>query len=206
MSGRRTGFLVGFFGALVLVATPAAGSGPAGAASLDLVTLNLWPSGQGKIEATPAGGSTTTCDYTEILTNEIPCPVTLERGASVTVTATAEPGLLPPSSFVHWSRPACEGTGPCTFVVDDDGEWITAVFTPLRLEVGIAGDGTVGVESPPGGTLACAITPARGRSQRSNRSCWWPSRRHPAIKFVGSQGRAASPREASTRAPSAPSR
>ena len=80
MSGRRTGFLVGFFGALVLVATPAAGSGPAGAATLDQVTLNVWPSGQGKIEATPAGGSTTTCDYTTILSTENPCPVTLERG------------------------------------------------------------------------------------------------------------------------------
>ena len=113
------GFLVGFFGALVLVATPAAGSRPAGAAILDPVTLNVWPSGKGKIEATPEGGSTTTCDYTEILTNENPCPVTLERGASVTVKATAEPGLVPPSSFVHWSRSACEGTGPCTFTVDE---------------------------------------------------------------------------------------
>ena len=162
MSGRRTGFLVGFFGALVLVATPAAGSGPAGAAILDQVTLNVWPSGQGKIEATPAGGSTTTCDYTTILSTENPCPVTLERGASVTVKATAQPGLVPPSSFVHWSRSACEGTGPCTFVVEDDGEWITAVFTPLRLEVGICGDGTVEVETPPASPLDCGQPPTFG--------------------------------------------
>ena len=74
MSGRRTGFLVGFFGALVLVATPAAGSRPAGAAILDPVTLNLWPSGQGKIEATPAGGSTTTCDYTDDSHEREPLP------------------------------------------------------------------------------------------------------------------------------------
>src|SRR5215212_8339974 len=85
---RRTSVVVGFFGALVLVATPAAASRPAGAVILDPVTLSVWPSGQGKIEATPEGGSTVTCDYTDILSTTNPCPVTLERGSSVTVKAT----------------------------------------------------------------------------------------------------------------------
>ena len=125
------------------------------------MTLYLWPSGQGKIEATPAGGSTVTCTDTDILSTN-PCPVILERGSSVTVKATAESGLVPPSTFVHWSRSACEGTEPCTFAVDDDGDWLAAIFTPLRLEVGIGGDGTVEVESPPASALDCEQPPIFG--------------------------------------------
>ena len=129
----------------------------AGAAIADPATLYIWPSGRGTIYATPAGGSTTSCDYTTILATENPCPVTVGIGSSVTLAATAEAG----STFVHWSRSSCEGTDPCTFTVEEDGDWMAAIFTPLRLEVGINGDGTVAVESPPG-SLDCLQPPTFG--------------------------------------------
>src|SRR5207247_7674186 len=105
----------------------------------------------------PEGGSTTICDF-DRPEPENPCPVTVNTGSTVTLTATAEPDLpATPSAFVHWSRSACEGTGPCTFTVEEDGEWVAAIFSPLRLEVGITGDGTV--EAPGLGTC---VAPSPG--------------------------------------------
>lgn len=103
-----------------------------------IVFLLLWPAGFGQIDANPEGGATVTCDYTAILTHENPCPVPVPRGSSVTVAATPEP-----PTFVRWSRSECVGTGPCTFTPVEDEEWVAAIFTPLQLEVGIEGDGTV---------------------------------------------------------------
>jgi PASTA domain/Divergent InlB B-repeat domain len=115
-----------------------------------IVCLWLWPAGYGRIDATPEGGSTITCDYTTILDMQNPCPVPVPRGLSVTVAATAEP--TQPSTFVHWSRAECPGTEPCTFTPAEEDEWVAAIFTPLTLEVGIEGEGTVeapGLSPPP---------------------------------------------------------
>ena len=140
MSRRRCwGALLGCLLGLLVLGAPASGGPSAGAAVAVPVTLNLWTSGFGSIDATPAGGSPVHCDYTDILNQENPCPVTVDTGASVTLTATPEAG----STFVHWSRSECEETNPCTFTVEEDGDWVAAIFSPLGLEVGIAGDGTV---------------------------------------------------------------
>jgi hypothetical protein len=119
----------------------------------EIVCLSLWTAGFGRIDATPSGGSTVTCDYTEILLNENPCRVPVPRGSSVTVAATAEP----PKQFVHWSRAECPGTEPCTFIPAEDDEWVTAVFTPLDLEVGIEGEGTVEADVPGLEPSPCAL-------------------------------------------------
>jgi len=121
------------------------------------VTLNLWPAGNGKIDASVQGGGNATCDYTTILATENPCPLSVEAGTPVTLTATAEPTGSVPSQFSHWSRSECEGPGGCTITVDEDGEWAAAIFTPLGLEVGINGPGTV-TATP--GSVTCSPNPS----------------------------------------------
>jgi hypothetical protein len=114
------------------------------------VCVALWPAGYGRVVATPRGGTPVTCDYTEVLDTQEPCRVAVPRGSSVTTEAVAETTRT--SQFVHWSRPGCQGTGRCTFTPAEDDEWVTAVFTPLELEVGIDGEGTVqaaGLSPPP---------------------------------------------------------
>jgi len=158
--------LIGLIGALALVGAPASGSAPARAAVAAPVTLNLWPAGRGKIDASIAGGGNATCDYTDILTNQSPCPVSVEAGTTVTLTATAEPTGGNPSQFSHWSRSECPGAGACTITVDEDGEWVGAIFSPLALEVGINGNGSV-TASP--GSVACQ--PAGGTDWDAETVC-----------------------------------
>lgn len=123
----------------------------------DTIHLILWPAGQGKIVLDQAGRAQETCDFVDVVvsTSESTCTFEVTSGTPVTLTATPEPGkpIVPadrqtdvpdfkpttPSTFVRWSRFDCGGTGPCTFTPDADNEWITAVFTPLELEVGING-------------------------------------------------------------------
>jgi hypothetical protein len=123
----------------------------------DTIHLILWPAGQGKIDLDQAGRARQTCDFVDVIvsTSESTCDFEVTSGTPVTLTATPEPGkpIVPadrqadvpdfkpttPSTFVRWSRFDCAGTGPCTFTPDTDNEWITAVFTPLELEVGING-------------------------------------------------------------------
>jgi hypothetical protein len=120
------------------------------------VTLRLWPAGRGRIDAVPEGGAAVSCDFATTLASTTACEVKVQRGTRVTLTATAEPDAQTPSQFVRWTSFGCKGTGPCTITVDEDGDWVAAIFTPLRLEVGINGAGTVSVESPSGGVLDCA--------------------------------------------------
>jgi hypothetical protein len=148
--------LIGLAGAFLLLGAPASGSAPARAALADQVTLKLWPSGRGAIDATVEGGGNATCDYTTILASGEACPVTVATGSKVKLTASAEPSGGNPSQFVHWSRSECEGTGDCTITVEQDDEWVAAIFTPLGLEVGINGSGTVTATE---GNLTCGPPP-----------------------------------------------
>ena len=148
--------LIGIVGAFALLGAPASGSAPARAGLADQVTLNLWPSGRGRIDASVEGGGNATCDYTTILATEVPCPVTVSTGSKVQLSATAEPSGGNPSQFGHWSRSECEGAAGCSITIEEDGEWVAAIFTPLGLEVGINGSGTVTATE---GNLTCGPPP-----------------------------------------------
>jgi hypothetical protein len=97
--------------------------------------------------------------YGEVVTHGYSCTVAdFESGAcpplaapiGSTLTFTANPasitapdtgGPVPvPSSFVGWSRPECEGMGPCTMAVEDDEEAIVAHFSPVWLELLVSGN------------------------------------------------------------------
>lgn len=154
---RRTILFGALLGLLALVVFAGVELSVARGAPGDTIHLILWPAGQGKIDLDQAGRAQQTCDFVDVVvsTSESTCNFEVTSGTPVTLTATPEPGkpIVPadrqadvpdfkpgtPSTFVRWSRFDCEGTGPCTFTPDTDGEWITAVFTPLELEVGING-------------------------------------------------------------------
>jgi hypothetical protein len=59
---------------------------------------------------------------------------------------------------VRWSRFDCGLSRTCTFVPDADFDWITAIFTPLQLEAGVEGSGTVATAGP-GSPVALACDP-----------------------------------------------
>ena len=127
------------------------------------VTLLLWPAGQGRIEVTQGGHDLdpNPCGFTSVLDkgSASPCLVSVTVGAPVTLTAVAEPNATVPvgretdvpdfpvaqPAFVRWSRFDCGTAASCTFTPesDSDGDWITAVFTPLQLQVGVFGSGDV---------------------------------------------------------------
>ena len=157
------------FCVLVLAAVPAsAGTSPARtqdftecASTSTTVCLRIWLSGFGRVDATPEGGGTSSCDYTTTLDNQRECPISVPRGRPVRLDATAEPvpGSPVPSQFVHWSRFECPGTAACTINAVDDDEWVVAVFTPVKLELDESGDGTV---QAPGLTCPADCVPAYG--------------------------------------------
>jgi hypothetical protein len=157
-SRRRRGLVSGaLLGSLALLVFAGIELGAARGAAGDTIHLILWPAGQGKIVLDQAGRAQQTCDFVDVVvsTSESTCAFEVTSGTPVTLTATPEPGkpIVPadrqtdvpdfrpttPSTFVRWSRFDCGGTGSCTFTPDTDNEWITAVFTPLELEVGING-------------------------------------------------------------------
>ena len=152
-------------GALLLVALVISQGAAANAAGAGQVDLRLWPAGQGRIDVTQDGGAVGSCDFLDILANQTECTVPVAAGRPVTLAAVPEPGAtIPPglqnavpdypapqTAFVRWSRYECGGSQACTFTPDTDLDWVTAVFTPLQLEVGINGQGTVGVRRADGG-------------------------------------------------------
>src|SRR5919198_536321 len=92
--------------------------------------------GSGRLTAfCAAARAAVACDFTTTLASTAACELKVQRGTRVTLRATAEPDAQTPSRFVRWTAFGCEGTGPCTITVDEDGDWVAAIFTPLRLEV-----------------------------------------------------------------------
>jgi len=132
------------------------------------VTLRLWPAGQGRIEVVQGGKDLTPdpCGFGAILANATECVVTVTTGTPVTLRAVAEPGAtvpvgresnvpdfpVPQPAFVRWSRGDCGTAATCTFTpdADSDRDWITALFTPLQLQVGVFGVGDVKFRRPDG--------------------------------------------------------
>ena len=176
MPGHRApGFSLGapwlLLSITVVVGLLAAGTGNSDAvvargAATGQLTLQLWPAGQGRIDLAQGGLEVGSCDFL-VAVDGGPCTVSVDAGAPVTATAVPEPDaqltyvdqqLLPDypvanPSFVRWTMAGCAGTNPCTFSPDSDRAWVGAIFTPLELEVGIAGNvsgiGTVTVEGAP---------------------------------------------------------
>jgi hypothetical protein len=157
-------FLLGLFSSSLVVAgaTPAA-----------VVSLKLWPAGQGRIEATQNGQNVLTeaCDFTTRVArgSAAACEATVTVGTPVTLKATADPALKVPAgrenevpdfpvtnpAFVRWSKSECGKDATCTFTpaADSGGEWITALFTPLQLQVGYVGTGTLTFRASDGSLL-----------------------------------------------------
>ena len=168
----RTLWPLALLGAALVVALAlvvAHGGGSARAAPL---TLQLWPAGKGRIDVQQNAVTVGSCDFVDVLQSTNPCSVTVDSGSPVTLTAAAEPDApippavqndvpdfqdsMPGTAFVRWSRYGCGASPSCTFTPDTNGDWLTAVFSPLQLEVGISGDGTVAVQG--GAPLACSTT------------------------------------------------
>ncbi len=146
-------------GALFFVGLLASRFVDARAAPAAEVTLRLWPAGQGRIEVTQGGRDLdpNPCGFTAVLERGTasPCLVTVTVGTPVTLSAVAEPNATVPAAavtdvpdfpvaqpaFVRWSRFDCGTGASCTFTpeADSDGDWITALFTPLQLQVGVFG-------------------------------------------------------------------
>lgn len=131
-----------------------------------VVTLEVWPAGQGRIEATQSGAPVAmtqsgdavappgACDFAlnlRPLMEALPCVATVAAGVPVTFMAFPEasvtgpnalPDPLPNSQFKRWTVSGCGPDATCTFT-PADGDWVSAIFSPLQLEVGITGTGTV---------------------------------------------------------------
>src|SRR4051812_35325661 len=150
-----------------------------GAAPGQMVHLSLWPAGQGRIEVAQSGvpvplldqsgDPIPVCDFLFVLEHPNPCGAVVVAGTPVTLTAVTEPDPVVPDvtlpagfedslpdfpvaqpAFVRWTVFGCEGTGSCTFTPDEDFDWVGAIFTPLQLEVGISGAGTVELQRSDG--------------------------------------------------------
>jgi hypothetical protein len=127
------------------------------------------------------------CDFISIFDSS-DCRAVVTAGQAVTFTAVAEPTLtqaqkdaldeqhkqhavpdLPAAqvSFVRWSRADCQSGSACTFTpqAEDDGDWVMAYFTPLQLEVGINGNGTVAIQGGP--ALQCAADETESFGQKT---------------------------------------
>jgi hypothetical protein len=146
----------------------------------DQTVVELWPAGQGRIGAAQSG-VTTSCDFEQVFAAEsvggtpAPCEVTVAVGTPVTLSATPDSAeevattLTPAvqeqlpdfpaahSDFKRWTVAGCGTTGDCVIIPDADSLWVGAIFTPLELEVGINGPGTVGVQDAP--AFTCSSTP-----------------------------------------------
>jgi Divergent InlB B-repeat domain len=151
---RTTGVVM--LAVLALVGVRAVHAVVAQGATPDQITLVLWPAGQGSIDVAQNGAHVATCDFRYLIDNSKGCAVDIAAGVPTTFTATPEPSALLTDAerdkvpdypvwdpaFVRWTVVGCDGTGPCTYT-PDDGDWVGAIFTPLELEVGVYGNGTV---------------------------------------------------------------
>ena len=110
-----------------------------------IVELQVAPRGPGSVVASPTGVNldddnakvTEPCERND---DDDSCRWGYERGTSVTLSATADAG----KSFVGWSTPDCQGSGPCTITLDADVTTIVALFSPLKLGVVYSGNGDGG--------------------------------------------------------------
>jgi hypothetical protein len=111
----------------------------------DTVQLNVIPDGNGRVlrQPVPVGGAE--CRSSDVVVEE--CPYDYARGERVTLTAAPN---VPDVRFVGWSDQRCAGTGPCTLPMDAERQSVTALFSPQRVLVAIAGQGTV--NAVPGST------------------------------------------------------
>jgi hypothetical protein len=113
------------------------------------VTITGAGNGTGLVLVTPGGAN---CTSTAGQLSGI-CVVPSPHGSTVTLTPAPAVG----SAFTSWSG-ACQGTAPCTLVMDQDRA-VTATFTLLKRELtvtaGGAGSGTI--TSTPSG-VSCAAT------------------------------------------------
>ena len=78
--------LVGVGASRALVAHGAGGS----------LTLELWPAGQGKIDATQGGASVGSCDFLDVIHDEQPCQIIVSAGTPLGAT-----GFHGPSPIVN---------------------------------------------------------------------------------------------------------
>ena len=160
-------------GALLAAGFLASGMVGARAAPAAEVTLRLWPAGQGRVEVVQGGAGLTPspCGFTSVLERgaAVACEVVVTVGTPVTLRAVAEPDATVPAvrkndvpdfpvaqpTFVRWSRFDCGTAATCTFMptAESDGDWITALFSPLQLQVGVFGVGSLTLRRSDGGVV-----------------------------------------------------
>jgi hypothetical protein len=160
-----------------LAGTLAAAVG-APAATAAPVTITLWPAGQGRIDLAQ-GAARHSCDFSAVVGGSGCTIAQLDDATPVTVTATAEPDAERPANtvdelpdfpvtapvFVRWSRWECGISTTCTFIPSQD-DWLTAVFSPLQLDVRLNGIGRVDVQRPDGGSTALICEPSNAVTSR----------------------------------------
>ena len=92
--------------------------GPAGPG--ETINVSTSGTGDGTVTSNPVGINCPTG-----------CEAELNSGASVTLTATPEPG----SAFAGWSGGGCSGTGSCQVILNS-ATAVDAEFAGLRAEAG----------------------------------------------------------------------
>jgi Divergent InlB B-repeat domain len=77
-----------------------------------------------------------------------PCLMTYDVGTRVRIEAAGfaegDGGFGPATTLDHWSDERCPGTGPCEILLGPDHVSVAALFTPQRVSVLIAGEGSLG--------------------------------------------------------------
>jgi hypothetical protein len=132
-------------------ATLAAGPSTALAATTE---LSVVPVGGGTISVSPGPLNGDNCadptapfrgSRTEI---PQPCVMTYDVGTRVRIEAAGfaegDGGFGPATTLDHWSDERCPGTGPCEILLGADHVSVAALFTPQRVSVLIAGNGSLG--------------------------------------------------------------
>jgi hypothetical protein len=120
--------------------------------------LQLWPNGDGAITVSPPPAdyrgepASASCAPGDAFAGT-GCELYYLPGTRVTATASA----AAPSTFAGWSAYGCAGTGACSITLGRDLSSLVARFSPLKVNISLAGNNTGRIASEPAG-IACPPT------------------------------------------------
>ena len=135
MDFRRDAAALGLTAVVVAVSVFVLSTGVGTGAQAADVRLQVVPRGPGTVTSSAPDKTTGEADCTK-RSEPGSCDWTFSQGDTVVLTAAANGS---DARFVGWSTPDCPGTGECRLTLEDD-QSVTALFSPLRLQVELSGD------------------------------------------------------------------